>query len=60
MPAFRQNLPVQIPAGKRWAVAVGIEFDFGATDHHLRWQLKGRKETAPADLLEQIGPALGL
>ena len=21
--------------------AVGIEFDFGATDYHLRWQIQG-------------------
>ena len=46
------------PGRENMGCAVGIEFDFGATDHHLRWQLKGRQETVPPDLLEQIGPAL--
>lgn len=38
--------------------AVGIEFDFGATDYHLRWQVQGQGNTVAADLLDTIGPSL--
>ncbi len=46
------------PCRENMGCAVGIEFDFGATDHHLRWQIKNHKQSVPAELLEQIGPAL--
>ena len=38
--------------------AVGIEFDFGATDYHLRWQIQGQDNTVSLDLLDTIGPSL--
>nr|WP_321397890.1 beta-ketoacyl synthase N-terminal-like domain-containing protein [uncultured Desulfobacter sp.] len=38
--------------------AVGIEFDFGATDYHLRWQIQGQDNNVSQDLLDSIGPSL--
>ena len=38
--------------------AVGIEFDFGATDYHLRWQIQGQENNVSTDLLDTIGPSL--
>ena len=38
--------------------AVGIDFDFGATDYHLRWQLQGQENDVSKDLLDTIGPSL--
>ncbi len=38
--------------------AVGIEFDFGATDYHLRWQIKGQENKVSPALLDTIGPPL--
>jgi len=38
--------------------AVGIEFDFGATDYHLRWQIQGQEANVSTDLLDTIGPSL--
>ncbi|MCG8552518.1 MAG: beta-ketoacyl synthase, partial [Desulfobacterales bacterium] len=38
--------------------AVGIEFDFGATDYHLRWQIQGRENHVSTDLTDAIGPSL--
>ena len=38
--------------------AVGIDFDFGATDYHLRWQIQGQDNNVSQDLLDSIGPSL--
>ncbi|NDY72669.1 beta-ketoacyl synthase [Desulfobacter hydrogenophilus] len=38
--------------------AVGIEFDFGATDYHLRWQIQGQEKDVSKELLDTIGPSL--
>jgi acyl transferase domain-containing protein/3-hydroxymyristoyl/3-hydroxydecanoyl-(acyl carrier protein) dehydratase len=38
--------------------AVGIEFDFGATDYHLRWQIQGTENNISPNLLDTIGPSL--
>lgn len=46
------------PPRVRMGCAVGIEFDFGATDYHLRWQIQGQKNGVSSDLLDTIGPSL--
>ena len=39
--------------------AIGIEFDFGATDFFLRWKLQARdKEILNKKMLDEIGPEL--
>ena len=38
--------------------AVGIDFDFGAADYHLRWQVQARDNSVSKDLLDTIGPSL--
>lgn len=46
------------PARVNMGCAVGIEFDFGATDYHLRWQIQGQENNVSKDLLDTIGPSL--
>ncbi|WP_321492633.1 beta-ketoacyl synthase N-terminal-like domain-containing protein [uncultured Desulfobacter sp.] len=46
------------PARTNMGCAVGIEFDFGATDYNLRWQIQGQDKTVSPALLDTIGPSL--
>lgn len=38
--------------------AVGIDFDFAATDYHLRWQIQGQANNGSTELPDTIGPSL--
>ena len=46
------------PARLNMGCAVGIDFDFGAADYHLRWQVQARDNSVSKDLLDTIGPSL--
>jgi acyl transferase domain-containing protein/3-hydroxymyristoyl/3-hydroxydecanoyl-(acyl carrier protein) dehydratase len=47
------------PDRTKTGCAIGIEFDFGATDFFLRWKLEAReKEQLNKNLLNKIGPEL--
>jgi acyl transferase domain-containing protein/3-hydroxymyristoyl/3-hydroxydecanoyl-(acyl carrier protein) dehydratase len=51
--------PQTEPDRTKTGCAIGIEFDFGATDFFLRWKLEAReKEQLNKDLLDKIGPEL--